>query len=163
MANKIKIDPTTILAIGAGVAVIWGLSGIKKFFNSLGITESQDTKNVDKVEETLGNNTNPYNPTFWQKGGQGTFLLKDIQCKEMFDTMEDAWGYFDDDEEKVFGVIKKFIKTQSQWSFFSYWMAQKKSIDLFDYLRGGAYWSRFEDSDMQSLNQYIYSLPKYKL
>jgi hypothetical protein len=41
-------------------------------------------------------------------------------------------------------------------------MANKKGIDLLDYMRGGAYWGRLEDSDINEITKYIESLPKYK-
>ena len=51
MAKKFQVNTGTILAVGAGVAVIWGLTGLKKLLNTFGFTESQQTKDVDKEEE----------------------------------------------------------------------------------------------------------------
>lgn len=159
MAKKgLQINTNTILAVGAGIAVIWGLTGLKGFLNKLGITESQDTKDLDKE---AANPYSPWSPLFWTKGPTGTILLRVADMEKMYQTLQDSWGYFDDDEEKAKGVIKG-LKTQSQLSFFSDWMKKTKSIDLFDYMRGGAYWHRLEDSDMNELTEYIKKLPKYK-
>jgi hypothetical protein len=158
MAKK-QIDTGTILAIGAGVAVIWGLTGLKKLLNQLGITESQETRDVDREQS---NPFSPWSPQFYEKAPSGAKLLTTSQATQLFDAIDSSWGYFDDDEEKIKGSIKNFIKTQSQWSFFAWWMARNKSIDLFDYMRGSAYWGRLEDSDMAEITDYIKSLPKYK-
>jgi len=159
MAKKINIDTGTIIAVGVGVAVIWGLSGLKKVLNSFGITESQETKDVDKEES---NPNSPWSPLFYDKAPTGSKLLTTAQLNWLYDQIDSSWGYFDDDEEKIKGAIKAIIKYQSQWSFFSSWLAKTKSIDLFDYMRGGAYWGRLEDSDMAEITDYIKSLPKYK-
>ena len=159
MAQKSGIDTGTIIAIGAGVAVIWGLTGLKKLLNTFGITESADTRQVDKEAE---NPFSPWNPQFYQKAPTGSKLLTNSQCEYLFNQIDKSWGYFDDDEETIKGAIKAVIKYQSQWSYFAYWMATKKSIDLYDYMRGGAYWGRLEDSDMNEITNYIKSLPKYK-
>jgi hypothetical protein len=159
MAKKgINIDTGTILAIGAGIAVIWGLTGLKGLLNKLGITDSQDTRDLD---QEASNPYSPWSPLFWNQGPSGTKLLNVATMQNMYDTLQSAWGYFDDDEEKAIGVIKG-LKTQSQLSFFADWLQKTKSIDLFDYMRGGAYWNRLEDSDMNELTQYIKQLPKYK-
>jgi hypothetical protein len=161
MAKKgIKIDPNTILTISIAVGAIWALGGLKKLFNALNFTDTQDTKDINKIQENLGSSSNYWNPNFWKVNG--AIILKDAACIDLFKTIDSAWGYFDDDEEKIFGAIKKYIRYQSQWSYFAYWLAQKKNIDLFDYMRGGKYWSRFEDSDMKVLNDYLRKLPKYK-
>lgn len=159
MAKKFQVDTGTIVAVGVGVAVIWGLSGLKKLLNTFGLTESKDTKDVDK-EET--NPNSPWQPAFYEKAPTGAKLLTSAQAQWLFDQIDKSWGYFDDDEETIIGSIKSVIKYQSQWSFFAWWMAKNKNIDLFDYMRGGAYWSRLEDSDMAVITDYIKSLPKYK-
>ena len=159
MAKKFQVNTGTILAVGAGVAVIWGLTGLKKLLNTFGITESQETKDVDKEES---NPNSPWSPMFYEKAPSGSKLLTTAQMNYLFDQIDSSWGYFDDDEEKIKGAIKGMIKYQSQWSFFASWLAKTKSIDLFDYMRGSAYWGRLEDSDMNVITDYIKSLPKYK-
>jgi hypothetical protein len=159
MAKKFNIDAGTIVAIGAGVAVIWGLTGLKKLLNSLGITESADTKAADEI---ASDTTSPWNPIMYQKAPSGSKLLTNQQCENLYNAIDSSWGYFDDDEEKIIGSIKAVIRYQVQWSFFSWWMANKKGIDLLDYMRGGAYWGRLEDSDINEITKYIESLPKYK-
>jgi hypothetical protein len=159
MAKKqFNIDAGTVLAVGAGIVVIWGLSSLKGILNTFGLTKSQDTRDIDKE---AANPFSPWSPLFWTKGPTGTLLLNTATMQKMFETLESAWGYFDDDEEKAKSVIKG-LKTQSQVSFFADWLQKNKSIDLLDYMRGGAYWSRLEDSDMNELTDYIKSLPKYK-
>lgn len=159
MAKKFTIDTGTIVAVGAGVAVIWGLVGLKKILNSLGITESADTKAADEI---ASDTTSPWNPQFYLNAPSGSKLLTSATAQRLFDAIDASWGYFDDDEETIKGAIKANIKYQSQWSFFSWWMANKKNIDLLDYMRGGAYWGRLEDSDINEITKYIDSLPKYK-
>lgn len=159
MAQKSGIDTGTIIAIGAGVAVIWGLTSLKKVLNTFGLTESKETKAVDKEAE---NPYSPWNPKFNDKAPVGAKLLSIAQCQWLFNQIDKSWGYFDDDEETIKGAIKAVIKYQSQWAFFANWMATTKSIDLYDYMRGGAYWGRLEDSDMNEITNYIKSLPKYK-
>jgi hypothetical protein len=156
--QQFKLDLGTVFALGAGVAIIITLSSFKQILNKLGLGESKETKELDKEASDAGS---PWYPAFWKKGPTGTILLNTATMQKMYETLQNAWGYFDDDEEAAKGVIKS-LKTQSQLSFFSDWLMRTKNIDLFEYMRGGAYWNRLEDSDMDELVKYIDKLPKYK-
>lgn len=159
MAKKQQIDLNTVITIGAGVIVVWSLVGVKKFLNLLNITQSQETINADK---DAANPYSPWNPGFYEKGPAGQKILKISTCEWLYNQWEKSWGVFDDDEETIKGSIKQVIKTQSQWSFMSWWMNRYKNKDLMDYLRGGSFWDRLEDSDIEEISKYIKSLPKYK-
>ena len=164
MAKKqFSVDTGTIVAIGAGIVIIWGLKGLKKFFNQLGITESKDTTDVNKEAE---NPNSPWSPNFYltaKSKGVAMLLLNTAGCEWLYKQIDDAFGVFDDDEAAIKGAIRGMIKTQSQFSFFAWWLSQNKGKDLLDWLRGGAYWDKLEDSDVAEITSYVKGLPKYKL
>lgn len=157
-----KIDQKSILTIGLAVLMIFGFSTLKKFFEGLGIFQSKEGKEFDQEISDPGSF---WNPGFWQKGGSGTLILTDAACEWLYNEIYNSFSIWGDDEKRIFSAFKT-IKTQSQLSYFSYWLMQKKNIDLLKWLKGsdwGPVGDHLSVDEISVITTYIKQLPKYKV
>lgn len=162
MARTGKIDTGTIITIGAGVALLFGMKTISSILEELGVIKSKDGKDYDN------NINNPYsfwNPLFWQQGGPGTLLITAAHCQWLYSEIYNSFGIFNDDEARIYAAFKT-LKTQSQLSYFSWWIQQNKNLDLLKWLKGGN-WGPIGDhlsvAEIAVITDYFKRLPKYKV
>jgi len=157
-----KIDMSTLLLIGAGGAMLLGFDTIKKLMESIGLWKSKDEKDFD---ENTSNPDSMWSPLFWTKGGTNTLILTNSFCNWLYDEIYDSFGVFNDDEARIYAAFKQ-LKTQSQLSYFSYWVQQNKGTDLLEWLIGGKYGpvgDHLSVSEIKVITDYVSKLPKYRL
>jgi len=158
-----KVDVGTILTIGAGAALLYGLKATTAIFQELGITQSQAGKDYDWH---LANPNSFWNGNFWQKGPPGTLLITHAGCQWLYDEIYNSFGFFDDDEERIYAAFKSKVKTKSQLSYFSYWLQLNKGKDLLRWLHGGNYGpiaDHLSVKEISVITKYVEKLPDYKL
>lgn len=156
-----KIDMSTLLVIGAGGVMLLGFDTIKKMLESIGLWDDADTKDFDNQIE---NPDSFWNPVFWQRGPDGTIVLTHDFCTWLYNEIYDSFGIFDDDESRIYAAFKR-LKTQSQLSYFSYWVQKNKNTDLLEWLKGGKYGpvgDHLSVKEIAIITDYFKGLPKYK-
>lgn len=160
--KKFFDDPIVKYSVLIGGVVVVGsmLGAFKGLLELLGLKDTQDTKDLDATSQSAGNF---WSPTFYQQAPSGSLLLTMAAAEEYSRQIYNAVGPFNDDEEAVIGVFKK-LKTQSQVSFLADVFSTKYQSDLLSFIRGGNWpQDRLSDADVNTINKYILSLPKYKL
>ena len=135
---------------------------VYKWLVFLGVFRSGATIDLDNAS------TNPnsyWSPSFWRNKPTyepWTYTLNEQQAYNLLQTIYDAIGWVNDNEDTVIGVFKS-LRTQANLSymaevFYKYYDGQ----DLLTWLRGGNWpQDRLSDADVQTINQYISRLPKY--
>jgi hypothetical protein len=149
----------TLAGIAGGMWVLSeAMGGIKGLLEKLGLKDDQNTKDLDQAAGSLSF----WSPTFYKSGPAGTALLTSAAAEEKAHIIWDAFGGFDDNEDQAIGVFKT-LRTQSQASFLAEKFYQLYQQDLLTFLRGGS-WpkDRLSDADVNVINSYVNSLPKYK-
>ncbi len=153
-----KVDTGTVVAVAAGVLFLKGFGLFNSLLESLGLQDSASTKDLDAA---ASNPLSPWSPNFYKSGPAGTYLLTMQGMQDIYDTLNNSFGWFNDDEAAAIAVFKQ-LKTQSQLSFFAEWFKNSKGVDLLYWLRGTGYPNdRLSDAEVDSINQYILKLPKY--
>ena len=146
---------TDFLIIG-GVAAVGYFGIIKPILVKLGVMQSSDSKAVDNA---LNSNESPFSPNFYKKKTPSLILTIAVVDKHV-QTIYNAFGLFNDDEEAVIGVFRG-LRTQSQVSFLAERFGNKHG-DLLTFLRGGPWpQDRLSDSDVASLINMVSQKPKY--
>jgi len=153
-----KVDTSTLIVVGGSILFLKGFGLFNDLLESLGLQESQDTKNLDAAST---NPFSPWSPLFIKAAPVGAYILKDEVVNQMMTTLVNAFGYFNDDESAAIGVFKT-LKTQSQLSYFADIWQKAGNGDLLTWLRGGAWPAdRLSDAETDQINQFILKLPKY--
>lgn len=154
-----KIDTGTIVAAGAGVALLVGFSTIKKLFEGVGFWDSKDDKDIAAEKENI---YSPWSPRFAENAPPGSLLLTTAVATNMINRIANAFGWFDDDENAIYAIFNE-LKTQSQLSSLSYHFSRMYSGTLLDWLTGtdepGA--DHLSNEEVARINRIIYKLPKY--
>lgn len=151
-------DLLPILILTGGII---GFSLIKKILESLGIWNSQDTKDLDNAS------TNPdswWNPNFWKTKPSNipfTNPITETTGRELAAQVYNSFGPFNDDEERAISVFK-LLPSQAAGSFLSEIFANQYGQDMLTFLRGGPWpQDRLSDSDVNTINNFVKNLPKY--
>jgi hypothetical protein len=102
-----------------------------------------------------------FNMYYWQNLGpklkKSYYLLKQNDAKTYAQRISDAWGWVDDDEDKIYSVFRA-LKDHVQVSQVAYWYYQDKKINLIDDLR-----SRLDKDEVGEILKIVNKLPPYRV
>lgn len=155
-------DPVVkYVTLGIGLVVVGKAFGVlDKVLEALGFQDSAAKRHLD---ESAGNAASFWTPTFWQNSPTGALLLTSAAAEQDVSDIYSAIGWFNDDEDAVKGVFRR-LKTQSQVSYLADYFEKKYHQDLLSFLRGGNWpQDRLSDADVNELDAFVSSLPKYFL
>jgi hypothetical protein len=155
--NKPKLGETSVgkeaaIEVAKKVA-IWGtgitltyLFVIRPIFQKVGLIKTQDEKNQEKQEQDYSSSaTSPFNPNYY-KSVSGAQLVTKANAQAIAQTLYDAHGLFNDDEQAVYGALRQLsYKTQLSWVADVFY--QQYQQDLYQYLR-----NFLDDSEMSIVN-----------
>jgi hypothetical protein len=127
---KNSIDPNTLIKAGVTLA---GLYIVFKIAQKVGVIPSaasnQAQQNLQQLETASYWDYNKFLSTV----PAGALLLTQAGAEAYVDDLWDATGYFNDDEDKIYGVFRA-MKTKSQVAALAKRFNQLKSKDLYSYL-----------------------------
>jgi hypothetical protein len=112
---------------------------------------NQAAQNLQALE---GSNYWNYND-FLAKAPGGHALLTQAGAAAYVEDLWDATGYFNDDEEKIFGVFRA-MRTQSQIAALAKRFNQLKNKDLYGYLK-----DYLNETELLTVKKIIDQKPKY--
>ena len=100
-----------------------------------------------------------YYETVGKKVGKPLYMLTSASAKGFAKEIHDAWGMFDDDENKIYGVFRA-LKDQVQVSqvAFHYYQSSKDKINLIDDLKG-----RLNKEEVSQVLEIVKKLPAYRI
>jgi hypothetical protein len=151
MKNK-GIDPNVIIKYGVSLA---GLFIIYKLAQKVGLIPSQESKQETQNLQALQSaSVWDYNK-FLASLPAGALLLTQAGAAAYVDDLWDATGWYNDDEEKIYGVFRE-MKTQSQIAALAKRFNQLKNKDLYSYLR-----DYLNDTELLNVKTIIDQKPKY--
>ena len=105
--------------------------------------------------------SNAFDMYYWQNLGaklkKSYYLLKQNDAKSFAKRIDDAWGWVDDDEDKIYSVFRA-LKDHVQVSQVVYWYYQDKKINLIDELR-----SRLAKDEVGEVMKIVNKLPPYRV
>jgi hypothetical protein len=145
-----SINPNIILAIG-GIAILY--FGGRKILQALNIVSDKE----DKTAENLGKENFWDYTEFLDKAPKNSIILSSSQGYQFANDIYNSYGYFNDDEEKLYGVFRN-LKTKSQIASLCYWFNKKYNKDLYSYIS-----SFLSSGELVKLNDIISKKPLYKL
>jgi len=127
---KNQIDPNTLIKAGVAIA---GLYIVYKIAQKVGVIPTAESnaaqQNLQQLETASYWDYNKFLSTV----PAGALLLTQAGAAAYVDDLWDATGYFNDDEDKIFGVFRA-MKTKSQVAALAKRFNQLKSKDLYSYL-----------------------------
>jgi len=127
---KNQIDPNTIIKAGVTLA---GLFIVYKIAQKVGLVPTAASNAAQQNLQQLETASYwDYNKFLSSLPG-GALLLTQAGAAAYVDDLWDATGYFNDDEEKIFGVFRA-MRTKSQVAALAKRFNQLKSKDLYSYL-----------------------------
>jgi len=147
---KQKIDYNLIIIAGIFAGVYFGG---RKVLQSFGIISDQtETRDLRELETE-----NYFNPNYWRQFGAGALILTESDARRYSDTIKDAYGIFNDDENAIYGVFE-LLKTKSQISYLALKFNQYYNMSLLGYLQ-----SFLNESELAKVADIINKKPKYKV
>lgn len=144
----------------AGITLI-GFKTLTKILEEIGLFKSKEAK---AYEDQVGDPGSFWNPGFWRTGPGGTKLLTHEFCQWLYEEISDSFGIFDDNEDRIYAAFHR-LTTQSQLSYFSYWVQMNKSKNLLSWLIGGnigPVGDHLSAKEINKITDYFKQLPKYK-
>lgn len=127
---KNQIDPNTLIKAGVAIA---GLYIVYKIAQKVGVIPTAESnaaqQNLQQLETASYWDYNKFLSTL----PGGALLLTQAGAAAYVDDLWDATGFFNDDEDKIFGVFRA-MKTKSQVAALAKRFNQLKSKDLYSYL-----------------------------
>jgi hypothetical protein len=102
-----------------------------------------------------------WNPNYWKQTQQYTYAIDTPTAERYADQINDALGYFNDDESAIISVFHQ-LRTKANFSYLAYVFNNKYGKDLFATLRGGN-WPQdgISDADLLAINNYGDTLPNF--
>lgn len=98
---------------------------------------------------------------YWENLGKKLkkpyFLLTQKSADSFAKDIHDAWGFWDDDEDKIYSVYRA-LKDQVQASMVAYKYYQKNKVNLIDDMR-----SRLSKDEVGEVMKIVQKLPPYRL
>jgi hypothetical protein len=147
-----SIDPNTLIKAGVSIA---GLFIVYKILQKVGVLPSRESnQQAQNLEILEASNYWNYND-FLSKAPGGHALLTQAGAAAYVDDLWNATGYFNDDEEAIFGVFRA-MKTQSQIAALAKRFNQLKGQDLYSYLK-----NYLNESELLTVKKIIDQKPKY--
>ena len=149
---KQKIDPNLLLVFGGFVFIYFAGRKVMQSFGL--ISDPTERQNLQKLE-----NQNYFDPDWYKQflSKGNPLILTESTSKQYSETIYNAMGIFNDNENAVYGVFEQ-LKTKSQVSWLAKKFFEKYDISLLEYLR-----TYFNDSEMAKVAAIINKLPDYKV
>lgn len=135
------------LGIGAYVFII------KPLLETLGLKDSSEDKAYAKEKIKLDKTA--FDPKFINNAPKGSGMFNAATGKALAQKLYDAKGFFNDNEDKVFGVFKQ-CKAKSDVSTIAYYFNSLYSKDLHSYL------DFLDQAEMTKVQNIIDDLPNYR-
>lgn len=144
-----------------GGVVLGYVAIIRPLFEGLGLLRSGDTRELDSASVDPGSwwnpnyyKTKPYNIAYTNPITKG-------RANELAEMLYDQFGWFNDNEEGAVAVFKS-LPSQAAGSYLSEAFREIYGQDMLAFLRGGIWpQDRLSDADVNLINNYVKSLPKY--
>lgn len=159
-------DQRLILWIAGGLVALRVvgplLGGVDRLFQGLGISQSAAAASLEAMKRDPGSF---WNGQFWRNVSKRTpgglvKVLTTAAVNDMWASLNSAFGYFNDDETAAIAAFKKHIRTQTQLSYFSEWVAKNAGLDLLIWLEGSGYPNdRLSAEEIDIITQYVKKLP----
>lgn len=156
-----KLQTGDIIPILLIAGAVIGFSFIKQLLEGLGIWDSEDTKQLD---QTAGNGANWWNPDYYKTKPPHINYTNPItksRANQLAKYLYDQFNFLNDDEDAAIAVFKS-LPSQAAGSFVSESFRDLFGVDMLSWLRGGSWpQDRLSDADVNTINKYMLSLPKY--
>lgn len=134
-----KLDATTGALLGKvlvtiAVIVLLYLLLARPIMRRVGIIETKEDKERDKQAKQLGTSTDsPFSPRYY-KAQKGTVqLIPKATAEKLADQLNDAIGFFSDDENAVYGILRQ-LNYKTQLSFLADVFFEKYKMDMYQLL-----------------------------
>lgn len=128
---------------------------ITPILEKLGIKKSSVDKSIDKAITDPGS---IWGVKYWNQSSAKLIKVADVY--KFWSELQSCFGYFNDDENEVYAVFKKYIKYKTQLSWVSYVLNRDKNIELLRWLQGDAYPNdRLSNEEIQILMDWANNLP----
>lgn len=125
-----------------------------------GITKNEVVENIKKEASS---NVSPFSPDFYKKAPAGSLLVTISFADDFILNIKSCFGFFYDDFSKCLSYFKQ-LKTQSQVSFICSRFFDTDKGDFLTYLLGESFpQDRFSSTEVQTLVDFVYKLPKYNV
>lgn len=163
-----KDNQQFIIYAAGGVALFFLIKPIynamQSFFQGAGITKSPAQQRLNEMQ---GNPKSFWNAEFWKllarQIGKPVSAMTVSNMQKLWNELNVAFGYFNDDESAAIASFKKYIRYQTQLSFFSDWVQKNQNTDLLGWLQGNTYPNdRLSPDEIDIITQYVQNLPKTK-
>jgi len=152
--KKTAIDPNILIKAGVSLA---GLFIVYKILQKTGVLPSKESNQAAQNLQAL-ESSNYWNYTeFLNSAPPGTLLLTQSGAAAYVDTLWDATGWFNDNEEEIYGVFRR-MKTQSQIAALAKRFNEMKAQDLFLYLK-----NYLNEEELLTIKSLIDQKPKYNI
>lgn len=138
------------------------LGGVDRLFQGLGISQSAAAASLEAMKRDPGSF---WNGQFWRNVSKRTAgglvkVLTTVAVNDLWASLNNAFGYFNDDEAAAIAAFKKHIRTQTQLSYFSEWVGKNAGVDLLTWLEGSGYPNdRLSADEIDIITQYVKKLP----
>lgn len=147
---SVTSEITKDIATKAIIVVVIVLLGyfliVRPILMKFGIIESKEDKQRDKTAKTLGTATNsPFSPSYY-KTIPGAMLLTRSSADKLAKELNNAIGFWYDDENAVYGVLRQ-LKAKTQLSYLSDVFFQNYKMDLYQLLQ-----RNFSDKEIDVVN-----------
>ena len=151
-------DVFPYLLIGGAVLAL-GL--VKKITDAFGLTSSADQQAVNNYSNTPGSF---WNSDFWQEftsWPDSVLVNNDSAASQLWIALDNSWGVMVPNFDNVFAIFKT-MKSQSDLSYFSYYVKSNEGEDLLGYLQGFSWTeTRLSASQIVQISNYITQLPTH--
>ena len=152
-----KQDNTKYFIYG-GVALLAYIGVVRPIFKKLGLAKGEESKNVENAETAQPEN-NPFKPDYYKiqhkKLGIPVKLKTQSSLAYLFKQLQDGFGYFYDDEEKIKGVFL-ILPNKMQVSQLSEYVQLKTGMPLITFLKTGkTTWNAGSGLNDVEINQII--------
>jgi hypothetical protein len=171
-------DTGAMIKTGVEIALaIAGIIAIKKVMEMFGLIKTAEEKRVDKATADANQSADTgNNPMLSFNGNYAVTLIKDFIKRnprekwfnnwqlqfsnadyvDMAKNIKDSYGYFNDDEEKLYSVFRR-INTQYQLAILSSLFYALYKKDMLEYMK-----SFMNANEMQPIIDIVSNYPKYK-
>lgn len=156
-----KLQTSDIIPILLIAGAVIGFSFIKQLLEGLGIWDSKDTKQLD---DDAASGSNWWNPSYYKTKPAYVSYTNPItksRADQLAKYLYDQFNFLNDDEEAAIAVFKS-LPSQAAGSYLSESFRDMFGVDMLSWLRGGNWpQDRLSDADVNTINTYMKSLPKY--
>jgi hypothetical protein len=162
MASKNQVNFTAYLLV-IGLVVLYVTKGLGKFAEFFGIKKTEAEANVDAALNV--NSQSPWNPHFHKNSPAGTLMISPGTAVRMAKEIYDAFGVFNDDEQKVYSVFRR-LPSKASCSFLVQVFSDKYGLDLLLWLGGATTYTDLHDGlekkELDVVLKIVNNLPTYK-